>query len=197
LSRPARHSRTAALIDLFACFLIPAYTLLFAGSVKWFGTNFSVLAVTGPDHYRGFFCWGLLAGGYFFALLLDLAHTLPTRRGRFALRTLTLTAIFCLTAALAIPYLPALAPRWAKLHVVLAFFACVILMLAFFLILLRCRRENATACRGLFSAWWAIAVVSAALFSLCGMVSSALEVFFTISASLLARKIWYLRQRQI
>ena len=40
-------------LDFFACFLIPAYTLLFAGSVQWFGTNFSVIAVTGPDHYRG------------------------------------------------------------------------------------------------------------------------------------------------
>ena len=49
-------------LDFFACFLIPAYTLLFAGSVQWFGTNFSVIAVTGPDHYRGFVYWGILAG---------------------------------------------------------------------------------------------------------------------------------------
>ena len=40
-------------LDCFACFLIPAYTLLFAGSVGGFGTNFSVIAVTGADHYRG------------------------------------------------------------------------------------------------------------------------------------------------
>ena len=26
-------------LDFVACFLIPAYTLLFAGSVEWFGTN--------------------------------------------------------------------------------------------------------------------------------------------------------------
>ena len=41
-------------LDFTACFLIPCYTLLFAGSVQWFGTNFSVIAVTGADHYRGF-----------------------------------------------------------------------------------------------------------------------------------------------
>ena len=53
--RPARfHRRRSFWLDLFACFLIPAYTLLFAGSVEWFGTNFSVIAVTGEDHYWGF-----------------------------------------------------------------------------------------------------------------------------------------------
>ena len=49
--RPARVLRRRSFwLDLFACFLIPAYTLLFAGSVEWFGTNFSVIAVTGKDH---------------------------------------------------------------------------------------------------------------------------------------------------
>ena len=62
--------RSGLLLDLFACFLIPAYTLLFAGSRAWFSTNFSVIAVTGPDHYRGFLYWGVLAGGYFFLMLM-------------------------------------------------------------------------------------------------------------------------------
>ena len=42
-----KHSLPGALIDLTACFLIPAYTLLFAGSRQWFSTNFSVIAVMG------------------------------------------------------------------------------------------------------------------------------------------------------
>ena len=61
--RPARAASQARLwLDLFACFLIPAYTLLFAGGVEWLGTNFSVIAVTGKDHYWGFVYWGALAG---------------------------------------------------------------------------------------------------------------------------------------
>lgn len=61
--RPARARRRRGFwLDLFACFLIPAYTLLFAGSVEWLGTNFSVIAVTGKDHYWGFVYWGALAG---------------------------------------------------------------------------------------------------------------------------------------
>lgn len=69
------------LVDLTACFLIPAYTLLFAGSMAWFRTNFSVLAVAGKDSYRGFVLWGILAAAYFFTILLALARTLPQRRG--------------------------------------------------------------------------------------------------------------------
>lgn len=31
----------ARLLDLFACFLIPLYTLLFTHDTRWFTTNFS------------------------------------------------------------------------------------------------------------------------------------------------------------
>ena len=79
-------------LDFFACFLIPAYTLLFAGSVEWFGTNFSVIAVTGPDHYRGFIYWGILSGGYFFVMLIRLSaaagpvcHPVPGLRPGYSL----------------------------------------------------------------------------------------------------------------
>ena len=34
----------ARLLDLFACFLIPLYTLLFTHDTRWFTTNFSVIA---------------------------------------------------------------------------------------------------------------------------------------------------------
>ena len=34
----------ARLLDLFACFLIPLYTLLFTHDTRWFTTIFSVIA---------------------------------------------------------------------------------------------------------------------------------------------------------
>lgn len=130
------------LVDLTACFLIPAYTLLFAGSMAWFRTNFSVLAVAGKDSYRGFVLWGILAAAYFFTILLALARTLPRRRGRIAVRTLGSTACLCLAGALLVPYLPDNFPRFAQLHVLLAALACVLLMLALLAVCLACRREE-------------------------------------------------------
>ena len=134
--------RSGLLLNLFACFLIPAYTLLFAGSRAWFSTNFSVIAVTGPDHYRGFLYWGVLAGGYFFLMLMKLASILRSRVAQTAAILLTLAACLSLCYALAIPYLPEQFPRYADLHVILAALACVLLMLALLVALLALYRRQ-------------------------------------------------------
>lgn len=189
--RPARvHRRRSFWLDLFACFLIPAYTLLFAGSVEWFGTNFSVIAVTGEDHYWGFVYWGVLAGGYFAVMLTKLALILPRLWQRIAVCLLTLLACLALGYALAIPYLPDDFPGFASLHVVLAAGACVLLMLALLLVLLLLYRRGPERYRPLLVRWGLIAGGSGLLFLLAGMVSSALEVFFTITAALLTRWLW-------
>ena len=189
--RPARVLRRRSFwLDLFACFLIPAYTLLFAGSVEWFGTNFSVIAVTGEDHYWGFVYWGVLAGGYFAVMLTKLALILPRLWQRIAVCLLTLLACLALGYALAIPYLPDDFPGFASLHVVLAAGACVLLMLALLLVLLLLYRRGPERYRPLLVRWGLIAGGSGLLFLLTGMVSSALEVFFTITAALLTRRLW-------
>ena len=181
-------------VDLVSCFLIPAYTLLFAGSVEWLGTNFSVLAVTGRDHYRGFVLWGLLAGGFFLVMAFQIAKTYWMPGIRRALRLLALAACACLACAVTMPYLPDFFPRVAWLHVMWAFAACVLMMLAILLAAACAWREDHRRFAPLLAAWLGIVLGSALLFAAAGMVSSALEVFFTISASLLVRQLW-LRRR--
>ena len=180
------------LLDFFACFLIPGYTLLFAGSVQWFSTNFSVIAVTGPDHYRGFVYWGILAGGYFFVMLSRMAFRLPRRWMRWLARLLTVCAVLSLAYALAIPYLPAYFPKYAALHVVLAAGACVLLMVDLQFIILVSRRRDPARWAGALRFCWLMVFGCAVLFLLPGMVTTALEVFFTISAALLVRRVWLL-----
>ena len=181
-------------LDLFACFLIPAYTLLFAGSVQWFGTNFSVIAVTGPDHYRGFVYWGVLAGSYFFVMLSKLAFILSARWERTLVRLLTVCAVLSLAYAVAIPYLPEYFPKYAALHVFLAALACVLLMLALLFILLVLRRTRPGRWTGPLRTWGLIVLGCAVLFLIPMMVSTALEVFFTISTALLTRKVWLMTE---
>lgn len=91
-------------LNFFSCFLIPGYTLWFAGSVAWFRTNFSVIAVTGVDNYRGFIYWGILLGSYFLVMLTRLALVLPRFWQRLSLHLITLGACLSLAYALAIPY---------------------------------------------------------------------------------------------
>lgn len=181
-------------LDLFACFLIPVYTLLFAGSVEWFGTNFSVIAVTGPDHYRGFVYWGILAGSYFFVILSRLAFGLPRRWMRTLVRLLAVCAVLALAYAIAIPYLPEYFPKYAALHVLLAAGACVLLMIDLQFIILVMRRRDPDRWAGPLRACWGMAAVCAILFAIPRMVSTALEVFFTLSATLLARRVFLLQQ---
>lgn len=194
MSRRRRHNRGRTFVDLFACFLLPAYTLLFAGSVAWFGTNFSVLAVTGPDHYRGFVLWGLLAGGYFLGVLTSIARSLPPLP-RCAVSLLSLLACGSLAVGLWVPYLPDLDPRWADLHVALCMTACVLLMAALLLALLVCLRREGRRYRPLLLAWAVIALGCGLLFLLAGIITTALEVWFTLTAALLARRLWQLRQK--
>lgn len=180
-------------LDFFACFLIPCYTLLFAGGVQWFGTNFSVIAVTGADHYRGFIYWGVLAMGYFFVVLIQTAQTLPPLP-RAGVWGLTLTACLALSFALAIPYLPEYLPRFSVLHVVLAAGACALLMMALLTAILAIRRRDRDRSGPLLRDWLVIVAGSGVLFLIPMMVSTALEVFFTITAALLARKLWLLQR---
>ena len=186
--RPRRGHRTHILLDLWACFLLPVYTLLFAGSREWLGTNFSVRAVLGEDYYRGFLLWGLLAGGYFFVMTTRLALALRGVWMRLFVHMLTLTACLSLAYSVAIPYLPKYLPRWADLHVALASGSCVLFMAALLALLVSWRRR--AGCRLFWLGWWAIVLGSGLLFALGGMVTTALEVFFTISAALFVRKLW-------
>ena len=183
------------LLDLWACFVLPAYTLLFAGSVTWLGTNFSVLAVAGERYYRGFLLWGLLAGGYFLAVLWSLAGTVRAPGVKWAVRGLLLLSCGCLGVGLPLPYLPERFPGVAWTHTAMVMTSCVGMM-GCLLVLLTCfRREDRTAYRPFFRGWLLIVGVCGALFLLAGIISTALEVFFTISTALLVRRLW-LRRRE-
>lgn len=172
------------LVDLYACFLIPSYTLLFAGGERWLDTNFSVLSLLGVGQFWGFVLWGMLVAGYYLVLMVLICRSLKRRR---VVGTLTVLACLALGGALLLPYAPRFLPGVAQAHIVLAFSACVLLMLALLLVLLRCRYWD------LLWSWLAVAVVCAILFAAAGKVSSALEIWFVITTALLVRALWLRR----
>ena len=108
------------------------------------------------------------------------------------MRLLAVCAVLSLAYALAIPYLPRYFPKYAALHVVLAAGACVLLMVDLQFIMLVFRRQDPVRWAGAMRFCWCMIIGCAVLFLLPGMVTTALEVFFTISAALLARRIWLL-----
>lgn len=164
---------------------------MFAGSRAWFSTNFSVLAVASPESYRGFLIWAVLTMGYFYVLLIRLALAVSCAPLRRTVFLLTLSACLSLSYSVFIPYLPQELPRWAALHVFLAAGSCVLLLAALLLLLVYWRYQ------GLLRVWLAINGCYGVLFLWGGMVTSALEVFFVLSAELLLRNLWLKRNRNL
>ena len=189
-------SRAPIGLNLVVCFLIPVCTVLFAGNAPWLTSNFSVIAVSGKEQYQDFWRWGLLVGGYFAVVLFQIGSTFADRGVRQAIYLITLTSCACLGCAMLFPYLPQFLPRVAFLHVLWAGTACILIMLALFLPLACGWKENRGQYAPLLLAWAGIAVGSGLLLAVAGMVSSLLEIFFTVSATLLSRSLWMSRKRR-
>jgi len=174
------------LLDLYSCFLIPAYTLLYAGGSRWFSTNFSVLAAGTVWRFFGCLSWGVLTGLYYLIMVRRIGRRLERSR---LIDGLTAVACVTLVAALLLPYAPERLPRQAQMHVILAFSACVLMMLVLLLILLQLRGRLPGWGR-LFRWWCTIAAVSLLLLAAAGKVTSVLEIWFVITTAQLVRAIW-------
>ena len=180
-------SRTISdyIFDLTAYLFIPASTILFAKGNNWFTTNFSVLG-SSLDRKNAFTLWGLLVGVYFFCILHHISRKIiPALKGT-SLISISLLLLVC---AITTPYLPAVFPFSSFFHVLFAFLAAV--CLAVFLILLLWQlchifpKQFAHYPAGLFL----ILLFSGFLLAAAGIVSSALEIFFTISTAVFCRKL--------
>lgn len=173
------------ILNLTAYLLIPIFTVLFAWGSDWFGTNFSVLG-NGADRKNVFAFWGLLVGIYFFCILYRISRkALPSPKGT-SLISLSLLLLVC---AVVTPYLPENLPFPSFLHVVFAFLSAV--TLSTFLLLLLWQISRRFPGKFVLYQWGmaGILLISALLLAAAGIVSSALEIFFTLSTTLYCRRL--------
>lgn len=176
------------LLNITACFIIPVYTFLFAWGTDWFSMNFSVLGNL-ATRKNAFLLWGTIVGAYFFLVTKRIIRRLPRNTKESILLT---TSLLLLILAVTTPYLPEVKPFSALLHVVFAFTASVLLLLCLYLIVWKLYCMKREIYRP-YLVWLNVTtVLSAALLILAGIVSSALEIFFTVSCTLLLRRL-YLR----
>lgn len=169
-----------------AYLLIPACTFLFAADNSLLTTNFSVLGNT-PGQQLPFILWGMIVGFYFFWCLRRIADRLPeSPRGSWVGTLALLLLIFALTT----PYLPDQLPIQASLHVIFAFFSAVFLAVSLFLIVLKLCRIYPGRFHSYLWGMGFIALVCLYLFRLAGIITSALEIFFTISADLMVYRLY-------
>ena len=172
-------------LNLSAYWLIPGFTIYFVQGSNWFTTNFSVLG-SGLAKQNAFAFWGLLVGIYFFIILEIISKYLVLSPKETFFIPL---ALLLLTCAITTPYLPGQFPFKSFLHVIFAFLSAV--CLAFFLILVVWKLHRARP--GPF--WpYSLGLALIIFFGLilliaAGIVSSALEIFFTLSATLFCRRL--------
>lgn len=174
------------LLNITAYFIIPVYTFLFAWGTNLFTLNFSVLGSL-ASRKNAFLLWGMIVGAYFYYVLKKIIRTLPrSRKESVVLHSGLLLLAFAVTT----PYLPENRPFRAFLHVIFAFTASVLLLGCLYLIVWKLFCMNRDVYRPYLQALNVITVISAALLVLAGIVSSALEIFFTVSCTLLLIRLY-------
>ncbi len=169
-----------------AYILIPLYTVWFVQGSNWFTTNFSVIGNL-IGRQEEFVLWGLMVGIYFFWCLRRIVRRMP-EKPRCA--WLIQMSLVLLTFAITTPYLPEELPFKAFLHIVFAFMAAVCLMICLYLIVWKLYQREKGAYRLYLAGLTGITLFSAFLLLLAGIVSSALEIFFTFSTVVMVYRLY-------
>lgn len=166
--------------------LIPLYTVWFVQGSNWFTTNFSVIGNL-IGRQEEFVLWGLMVGIYFFWCLRRIVRLMPEKPW---CAWLIPASLVLLAFAITTPYLPEELPFKAFLHIVFAFMAAVCLMICLYLIVWKLYRREKNAYRPYLAGLAGITLFSAFLLLLAGIVSSALEIFFTISTVVMVYRLY-------
>ena len=174
------------ILNITAYFIIPVYTFLFARGTDLFRLNFSVLGSL-ANRKNAFLLWGIIVGIYFYYVLRKIIHHLPRNRKE---TVTSVSALILLAFAVTTPYLPENRPFRAFLHVIFAFSASVLLLACLYLIVWKLYCMNREVYRPYFICLNIITVLSAMLLCLAGIVSSALEIFFTVSCTLMLIRLY-------
>lgn len=173
-------------LTFIACILIPAYTLWFLAGSNWLTTNFSVLGNITENQTR-FLIWGLLISLYFFFCLRRIAAQTP--EPPCCPWTITVSfLLFILT--LITPYLPDTLPIQAIFHTIFALFSSIFLALTLLLTILKLEEYYPGRFRSYLWGMIFTALVCLGLLVLTQMISSAIEIFITLSADFMVYRLY-------
>ena len=172
-------------MKFWAYFLIPVYTVLFTRGYNWFTTNFSVIG-NFFDKRRSFFLWGVLVGSFFYIIHRKVKSrlTLNPVWGRMVPAALAL-----LFFAITTPYLPEELPLKSVLHIIFAFLSALLVLLFLLLVIWSQYQIYPHVYRRYLYGWLAIVCGSVLLLAAAGIISSALEIYVTLTSAAMAERL--------
>lgn len=173
------------MIKILAYLVIPAYTIAFTGGYNWFTTNFSVIGNL-LDKKLAFLIWGIIVGLYFYLIHRQIK---PMVRLNALFSNLIPAALILLFFAITTPYLPDEMPLKSFLHIVFAFASTVLMLLFLAAVAWSRRRISPRLCRLYLSGLAAIVSVSMVLLAMAGIISSALEIFITLTTVAMSERL--------
>lgn len=169
------------LLNLITYFILPVYTLLFIRGSHLFNSNFSVHGNL-PCNQLEFLIWGILNGLYFYILIKRILKYIGKVKKETIILNITGILLFM---AVTTPYLPSQVPFRSFLHIVFAFVSALLLLLELYMIVWKLYRQNRYDFRIYLYSLHYITAISLLLLILVGIVSTALEFFFSISCVVL------------
>ncbi len=177
------------ILSLTAYFIIPIYTILFVSGTNWLTSNLSVIG-NWPDRQIAFFLLGLIIGLYYHCILGRLLSNLARHKAESILLH---TALLLLVAAVSTPYLPSEVPFQSFLHVAFAFVSSILVLICLYLTFwkLSALSQKVRTRMKRYRLWLVfITLISGILLFIAGIVSSALEIFFIISTTVLLQRLY-------
>ena len=172
-------------IKVLAYLIIPVYTIAFNGGYNWFTTNFSVIGNL-MDKKLAFLIWGIVVGLYFYLIYRRLRPLVRLRPLFSQLIPAALALLFC---AITTPYLPDEMPLKSFLHIVFAFVSTVLLLIYLAAVVWVRYRLNPGPYRPYLAGLALILVISLVLLAMAGIISSALEIFVTLTTVAMSERL--------
>lgn len=172
------------MITLFSWFLIPCVTFFAAGGTGYLTSNFSVTASLAPGSCL-LLAWAALTGGFFHFLIKRIIGQASFFLSVGKEPRLTDLAEFLLMFSVLLPYTPEKRPGISALHVMSAFTATVLFYVVITMLDLKLYfqyPDHFSFLTGLLVL--AIAGTFSLLILADFLISSALEIFLTVFASL-------------
>lgn len=176
------------MLDIFSYFIIPVYTLLLARQDGFFDANLSTIS-SDIAHKDAFMLWAFMIVAFIY---LVLSKVISNHKLRYKKLDNILVIVSCVLLLLSAttPYHPDIYPVKAELHVVFAFTSTVVLFVTFLLITWELRSFDKKQYNIFFLLVIIIGLISFFLFIYFGMVTGFLEVFITITGTIMAKTLY-------